>query len=142
VLDEAVNSDKFFVFMKRFENATDFVKVNVEYSRKKYIELMSKGIAKIFIAEENGELQGAIGFLISNDLHNGEKIGVETFWFVAPEFKGIGKDLFKIFEKEAIKSGCKKLAMIHLNDSYPKTLEKFYKSQGYKLLESHYIKEI
>jgi GNAT superfamily N-acetyltransferase len=141
-LTEAKESDKFFQFMKGFENTTDMVKVDVEYSRAKYIQLMSAGVARVLVSEGENGLQGALGFLISNDLHNGDKMAVETFWFVLPEFKGEGKKLFETFEEIAGGVGCKKLAMIHLVDSYPESLKDFYTRSGYKLLESHYVKEI
>ncbi len=131
------------VFMKQFEQASSFVKVDVQHAWKKYQVMMDSGIARVFIAEgEDEKLQGAIGFLISEDLHDGKKTAVETFWFVAPEFRGIGMELFKVFEAEAIKAGCQKLAMIHMTDSYPESLQAFYTRQGYRLIEQHFVREV
>jgi len=130
-------------FTKAFEEASSMVKVDVQYAHDKYLELMKAGKCKVFIAETDDQvMQGTIGFIISNDLHDGKKVAVEAFWFVDPAHRGIGKELFNVFESEAKKLGCEKLAMIHMVDSYPDTLKTFYESQGYKLLELHYIKEI
>ena len=129
-------------FMKAFEGATNFVKVDSDYTFKRYMKLMEDGICRIFIAEEGENLQGAIGFIISSDLHDGAKTAIETFWFVHPDYKGIGKELFNTFEIDAKCMGCTKLAMIHLSDSYPESLQRFYIRNGYKLLEKHYVKEI
>jgi GNAT superfamily N-acetyltransferase len=130
-------------FMKAFEEASGMVKVNIQYAHARYQELLESGICRVFYAEtEDKIIQGSIGFIISNDLHDGKKIAIETFWFVDPTYRGIGKKLFNKFEAEAHKLGCEKLAMIHMVDSYPDTLKAFYEKNGYKLLESHYIKEI
>ena len=141
--EEATTDKRLATFMKAFESATGLVKVDVDYTFERYCELMSKGAIKIFISEEEDKtLQGAIGFLITNDLHDGVKVGIELFWFVHPKYRGVGKLLFNVFEEEAKKVGCKRLAMIHLSDSYPESLEAFYLKNGYKLAEKHYVKEI
>jgi len=141
VEDIKINDD-IFVFMKRFENATKEIKVNVDYTRARYIDLVSKGIAKVFVDEVDGVFYGAIGFIVYNDFHSGEKCAVETFWFVPPEYSGIGSILVKAYEDAAKQLGCTKVAMVHLADSYPEKLKSYYKKIGYRLLESHYIKEI
>lgn len=130
-------------FMKAFEEASSMVKVDVQYAHDRYQEFLESGMCKVYYAEtDDGQIQGSIGFLISKDLHDGKKIAIETFWFVDPTYKGLGKELFKKFEEEAKNLGCEKLAMIHMVDSYPDTLKVFYERQGYRLLEMHYIKEI
>jgi GNAT superfamily N-acetyltransferase len=139
---EAQTDKRVANFMKAFEGATSFVKVNSDYTFERYRIMMERGICRILIAEEGETLQGAIGFIITDDLHDGSKLAVESFWFAHPDYKGVGKALFNAFEEEAVKMGCKKLAMIHLSDSYPESLEKFYLKNGYKLVEKHYIKGI
>ena len=134
--------DRLTIFMKGFEQATSEVKVNMDYAWEKYQRMMEQGIVKLFVAEEDGEIQGSIGFLITDDFHEDLKICIELFWFVDPRFRGIGKGLVDRFEEEARQSGCKKTAMIHLSDSYPESLEKFYLKNGYRLLEKHYVKEL
>ena len=137
-------TDRLARFMKAFEGVTEHVDVDVNYTHLKYLEMMKAGVARIFIGEdeETGNIQGALGFIISNDLHDGRKIAIESFWFVDPTYRGLGKKLFNAFEEEAKKIGCKKTAMIHLTDSYPDTLEAFYIKNGYKLVEKHYVKDI
>ena len=120
------------------------MKVDSDYAFQRYMKMMEAGICRIFIDEDEAtkELHGAIGFLITDDLHDGVKIAIETFWFSHPAFRGCGKALFNIFEEKAMDSGCKRLAMIHLADSYPESLERFYMKNGYRLMEKHYVKEI
>ena len=130
-------------FMTAFEDASSMIKVDVQYAHDSYQKLLDRGVCKIYYAEtDSRQIQGTIGFIITNDLHDGKKMAIEAFWFVDPKYRGLGKKLFDRFEKEAKKLGCKKLGMVHMVDSYPDTLKKFYENSGYKLLEMHYIKEI
>ena len=129
-------------FMTQFEQATTFVKVDVDHTSKTYESLIRSGAAVFFVMEEDGQMQGGLGAIKSPDLHDGKLIAVETFWFVSPQFRGKGTLLFNAFEKWAIGHGCQKLAMVHLSDSYPGILRKLYKRRGYKLAEEHYIKEV
>uniref|UniRef100_A0A6M3IPD8 Putative acetyltransferase n=1 Tax=viral metagenome TaxID=1070528 RepID=A0A6M3IPD8_9ZZZZ len=140
-LDLSVHGPEVF---KQFEQASKFVKVDPEYCRRIYSDMIGRGMAKGFILIEDGNIHGGIGGLIGPDLHNGEKTAVETFWFVAPGFRGgLGAyELWRKFEEWAKEQGCKKVAMIHLSDSYPERLERIYKARGYKLLELHYVKEL
>lgn len=129
-------------FMKQFEEETAFVKVNVGYATMRYEEMINAGAATVFVAEKDGELMGALGSIKAPDLHNGEIIAIETFWFTAPEHRGCGVKLLDAFEKWAADNGCAKTAMIHLADSMPDRLEKFYLKRGYQLIEKHYTRRI
>jgi len=141
---DAHTSDRLARFMKAFEMATSVVKVDSDYTHQRYIKMMESGVCRIFIEEDETtkELHGAIGFIISNDLHDGTKIAIETFWFSHPDFRGCGKALFNKFEEVSASIGCKKLAMIHLVDSYPESLKTFYEKNGYRLIECHYVKDL
>ncbi len=142
-IEDALKGDRFAKFMKVFEGVTKYVKVDVNYTHGKYIEMMKLGIARILVSEsEDKSFQGAIGFITTRDLHDGMKVAIETFWFALPQYKGVGGQLFRAFEEEAKKSGCKRTAMIHLIDSYPDSLESYYIRNGYTLVEKHYIKGI
>lgn len=127
-------------FMKAFEMATKHVKVVPEYASDRFINMMEAGICRIFVAEdENKDFQGAVSWIVVPDMFCGEKTAIEMFWFVHPMHhgKGIGTALFDTFEAET--NGMKR-AMIHLSDSYPERLKKFYIDRGYTLLEEHYVK--
>lgn len=143
-LKEAQTDDRLAVFLKAFEMATSVVKVDSDYAFQRYMKMMEAGICRIFVDEDEAtkELHGAIGFIVSNDLHDGTKTAIETFWFAHPDFRGCGKALFRKFEEVAAGIGCKKLAMIHLVDSYPDTLKVFYEKNGYRLIECHYAKDL
>ena len=138
--DEAL---KVVSFLKQFEQASQFVKVDVDHASKQFARLINSGNGVVFIMENSkGELQGGIGAIALPDLNCGVMTAVETFWFVAPEHRGGGMRLMEAFERWGKDKGCKRLAMIHLVDSYPDILEKIYINEGYKLVEKHYVKEV
>ncbi len=133
-------------FFKKFEKDSRFIKVNPEVAHKTYSDLISKGIGKVFILcdNETGAMAGGMGMLKAPDLHDGVMTAVETFFFVAPEYRnGWGAfSLLRAFDKWAKETGCKRKALIHLVDSSPERLKRLYEIMGYTLVESHYICEV
>jgi GNAT superfamily N-acetyltransferase len=129
-------------FMKLFELASKFVTVDIDHATKTYEGMIDHGIAVVMVIEDDGELAGSLGFIVSQDLHSGEKVMIETFWFTHPEKRGCGLRLLDAYEKYAEDNNMDKIAMIHMMDSYPERLEKLYIRRGYKLIEKHYVKEL
>jgi GNAT superfamily N-acetyltransferase len=131
-------------FFKNFEKDSEFIKVDVDHTDKTYRELIKKGIGQVFLLFDGETLMGGLGCIKSPDLHSGELTAIETFWYVAPEYRtGFnGMELFFRFEQWAKEEGCKKIAMIHLSDSSPERLERLYARMGYKLAEKHYVKAV
>lgn len=127
-------------FMVRFESATEFVKVVPDHAFKVYESMIKSGTAIMLVLEEDGQMVGGLGAIKYPDLHSGELTAVETYWFVAPEHRGHGMELFEAFEQWGKDQECTRLAMIHLADSYPKALEKIYLRKGYQLVEKHYVR--
>ena len=128
--------------MKQFEQASKFVAVDIDHATKTYENMVDSGVAVVMVVEDDGELAGSMGFIVSQDLHSGEKIMVETFWFTDPKKRGCGLLLFDAFEDYAKEYGINKLAMIHMVDSYPESLCKLYLRRGYELIEKHFVKTL
>jgi GNAT superfamily N-acetyltransferase len=117
---------------------------DADYAVKFYTDMMSMGLAVEFVAEENGEIAGALAAIKGRENHSGSWFAVETFWFVNPAVrsKGVGTALLDAFEQWAKEEGCAYTAMIHMVDSQPEILKSFYEKKGYKLTELHYIKPL
>ena len=129
-------------FMKAFEQASKFVTVDIDYATKTYETMIDDGTATVMVLEKEGDLIGSLGFIEAPDLHNGNLMLIETFWFTDSGKRGYGLLLLDAYEKYAHDNGIKKIAMIHMMDSYPERLEVLYLKRGYRLMEKHYIKEI
>lgn len=128
--------------MKEFETCTEHVKVDVDYTTGRYVPMVKSGKCAIFMLKDGMKVCGAIGGIKAEDLHCGEMVAVETFWFVSPDYRGQGLRLLELFEEWAKEEGCKKVAMIHLEDSMPDALKRLYGRRGYRLIESHYVREV
>lgn len=104
--------------------------------------LLNEGIGVIFLFLEDDQIRGAIGGISSVDLCSGERYSQEWFWFIEPEFRGAGMKLYREFERWTREQDCAQIRMIHLADSMPERLERVYKYLGFRLLESHYGKDL
>ena len=127
---------------KAFEKESKFLDIDPEYAKQRYEEMIKSGSAAMLILEEKGESVGGLGLINASGIHNRHRIAVEDFWWVDPNHRGKGLDLFFAFEAWAKIHGCQQTAMVHLVDSMPERLERFYLRQGYHLVEKHYVKEI
>jgi GNAT superfamily N-acetyltransferase len=126
----------------RFEECTNHVLVDVDHSVKNYTRFITEGIGAMFGVRIDGEVVGGLGCIKSYDLHYPRMLAVETFWFVLPEHRGFGMQLWEEFEKWAKEEKCDYMAMIHLSDSSPEILERLYVRKGYELIEKHYLKKV
>lgn len=105
-----------------------------------WTDLIRHGIGVMFIAEESGEVTGALGGVIYPDLYSGIPVATEFFWTVRQQFRGPGVRLYKAFEAWARERGCAEIRMVHLMDSMPERVAKFYRHFGYEQSEVHFVK--
>jgi GNAT superfamily N-acetyltransferase len=147
MIREAGIDEVFYVasFMKRFEECTQFVKVDPKHSERVYKRLINEQRgAMLVMTDETGDINkmvGGLGCVKGEDLHFPRTLAIETFWYVAPEYRGQGMDLIKAFEQWAKNNNCDGCALIHLADSMEDILPKIYKRRGYSLVEQHFVKE-
>jgi GNAT superfamily N-acetyltransferase len=121
-------------FLRRFE-LDRFVQV--------WTSLIESGTGVIFATEDHsGEWSGAIGGMIYPDLYSGVLVATEFFWFVREGHRGQGIKLYKAFEAWARERECSEIRMVHLMDSMPDKLERFYRHYGYVPAEQLYTKEL
>ena len=103
---------------------------------------IEKGVGRIFLIDHDDELVGFLGGLLYPDPNDGATVATEMFWFVRKQYRGkFGLRLMKEFEDWAIAEGAKRLMMVHLQTLNPEGLRKLYDRDGYKLIETHYLKE-
>ena len=105
-------------------------------------ELIRSKKGKIFALEDERKITGALGFLISPALEDGVLCCTEAFWYVDEKHRGAGLKLLNKFESYAKSIGCKRIGMVHLENSMPDKLKKLYTRKKYKHIESMYLKEL
>lgn len=107
---------------------------------RRWSQLISTGLGRIFAFFENGVPVGVIGLIISNDINDDARTAQEAFWFVEESHRKVGLKLFYHAEKYARNSGCQRMAMIHLVNLQPDKLGAFYERMGYRVVEHAYHK--
>uniref|UniRef100_A0A6M3JVN0 Putative acetyltransferase n=1 Tax=viral metagenome TaxID=1070528 RepID=A0A6M3JVN0_9ZZZZ len=115
-----------------------------DYSLYKTAEnFINNGI--VIVVYDNDILIGLIGgMVIPSMFDEKEKIAQEAMWFIKKEYrnKELALDLLNRFEEEAKRFNAKHIIMVSLGNMKNEILDRFYKHNGYKLLENQYIKKV
>ena len=94
------------------------------------------------VLEVGGDVVGVIsGHLIADGVHAG-KIFQETIWYVKKEHRGYGKRLIKALEHRCKEQGLNAIIMGLIGNKMGERVELYYNRLGYKVLETHFIKEL
>ena len=107
-----------------------------------WTDLLEKDMGVIFAVENGAGIHGAIGGVVYPEPYSGDPVATEFFWFIKPEHRGSGLDLYRAFELWARKKGCKQIRMVHLMDLMPGRLAVLYRRLGFEAAEMHYVKEL
>ena len=97
----------------------------------------------LLIAEQNGIRCGMIAGLIVPNVFNRNYIGLqEMLWWVVEDKRNttVAFKLYKAFEERAKELEVDFISMV--TTAYTPPLEKYYKKQGFKPVESSFIKEL
>ena len=128
---------------EEFYSSSEFLKgFDKEVSRKSWTNFIAGGTGAIFAIKEGDAFHGMLGVVKFPDINTGDMTACEMFWFVSEKHRGKGLLLVSAFEEWAKEEGCRKVAIGHLADSMPDSLEKLYVRMGYTLSEKTYIKEV
>lgn len=128
---------------RKFYNSSRFLRV-FEASRfiALWSSLFSAGTGVIFVVRENDQIVGAIGGVVYPEPYSGDLIAQEFFWFVEPEYRGVGMRLYFTFEGWARDRGCEEIRMGHLHDLMPDKIAAVYRRLGFSAVETNYSKRL
>jgi GNAT superfamily N-acetyltransferase len=87
-------------------------------------------------------MKAMLGALIFPDVNSSDLVATEMFWYSDKNARGCGLALFSAFERWAKENGAKHAIMVHLSNSMPEKLRRFYGKKGYCEVDTHYMKEI
>jgi GNAT superfamily N-acetyltransferase len=110
-----------------------------DYYTTQWQRFIDTGIGLIWALSYNGSVVGGIGGIVSPDLLCGKPTLIELFWYVTPSHRKRGILLFREMERYVNEHNLR-WAMIHMERSMPEKLKLFYSKQGFRLLETHWIK--
>lgn len=94
--------------------------------------------------DESGRITAALGAAYVPDGFSGQPVALEQFWYVLPEFRKTraGLNVFFAFENTARFRQVKRIVMVHLAALAPEKMQAFYESQGYRMVEQTFWKEL
>lgn len=128
---------------EEFYNSSSHLKVfNAEIAVANWQSIIENEIGIVFGLKDNDEIIGMLGAMKVPDLHTGEMLATEIFWFVSESKRRNGLLLVREFEKWAKLNKCSRIMMAHMQDLMPEKLEMLYTRLGYSLMEKSYVKEI
>jgi len=107
--------------------------------------LMANDSGTILVDEdESGNITGALGMAFLKDGFSGQPVAMEQFWYVLPDARKTraGLNLFFAFENQGKLRKARRLVMVHLVHLGGEKLRAFYESQGYKMVEQTFSKDI
>lgn len=123
-----------------FYKASKFLKTfNIAKFSAIWRHFIETDFGVIFIAEQDGEIQGTIGGVIHPDIYGEHIVAEEFFWYVKENARGCGIKLYLKFKEWAKRRGASEIQMVHLMDSMPEKLTRFYRSQGFEAVETRYV---
>ena len=101
-------------------------------------------IDHLFSEDESGRITAALGAAYVPDGFSGQPVALEQFWYVLPEFRKTraGLNVFFAFENTARFRQVKRIVMVHLAALAPEKMQAFYESQGYRMVEQTFWKEL
>lgn len=105
--------------------------------------LIKLRLGTIIGAFVDGNLVGAIGGIAYPDINDGELVVTEAFWYMDAKHRqaGLGAKLYHAFEVWVQWRGARRIIMVALPSSGEMVID-WYKKQGYRLLETQFIKEV
>lgn len=97
-------------------------------------------LGRVLLWEENGEITGLLGFIVSNHPYTGERTAQEVMWFVLKERRagGAGIKLLWEAEEQARTMGAKTMQVT----SPLETVASIYRRFGYSFMETAFQKEL
>ena len=107
-----------------------------------WTQFLQVNFGVIFLAEQDGQIEGALGGVIHPDLYGTELIAEEFFWFIRKESRGAGIGLYRKFEEWARGRGAVEIQMVHLLDLMPEKVGAFYRRAGFTPIETRYSKRL
>lgn len=87
-----------------------------------------------------GKIVGVIAGIIGASMVSTDPVMQELIFFISKEHRKYGTELLKRFEEMASDRGCKHVLMVFMGELRRAVMERYYRQQGYRLLECQYIK--
>lgn len=116
---------------------------NDDHARATYTLFIQNHLC--YIAELNGEAVGCLAGVITQHHFNYHHLYFqESMWYIKSEHrsKGIASELLRYVTQECYDRKCNNIIVGHTANVMPEHMKRFYQQLGFKLFETHYIKDL
>jgi GNAT superfamily N-acetyltransferase len=120
-----------------YSDITEYDPASTEASLRMLMEV------GVLLVAERDEVIGCAGALVYPFYFNsGHLTGQELFWWVEPEHRGVGMDLYHALEQAVKDKGAQSFSMIALDKLNPERVGEMYRKVGYRPSDHSYIKRL
>lgn len=105
-------------------------------------QIIINGLDNALVVEIDNKIVGVIAGIISNYPLNNEPIYQEIIWYMDKNYRRYGIRLLEALEKECKSKGIKHIIMVSTGESMRGKLDSFYSKQGFKYLETQFVKTL
>jgi GNAT superfamily N-acetyltransferase len=111
----------------------------LSFDSDKLFDMFTDGTHVCLIDDEGN---GFIAGKVFEEVTSHKKYLMEMAWYVLPEHRGIGVDLLKAFEDYGRNNGIETVVMVAINNGMYDIVSRFYKQNGYSLMETHFMRRL
>lgn len=113
---------------------------NPDQWRKTALGVVLNADGCILVAEEDGKVQGLLGFMVYPHYFTGLKSAIELMWYVSPDYR---KSMMGICLARAAMRLAKSMGAVNMQMTAPTAeVGKAYEAMGFKPLETAYQKAL
>lgn len=106
------------------------------------LSIMPRYLGRSLVMEKDGELIGVIAGLVTNYPLSDETVFQEQLWYVKKQYRSASVKFFEAMEDYCrITLKVKKIVMCGFGEERRQTKDRFFRKRGYRVLETHYIKQ-
>jgi GNAT superfamily N-acetyltransferase len=139
--------DRVAAAAREFHAASPLLRENgggfrLDHFREIWTQLLDGGGVIFADFDESGTITGLLGGVIHRGIYGDQLIAEEFFWFVREAQRGAGVRLYRRFEQWARDRGAASIQMVHLFDSMPEKVARFYLRAGFEPIEMRYAKAL
>lgn len=118
----------------------DFIKVDEGTAGAWLTGLIMNETSFIIVSDGDCGIIGAMGCALIPHFLDGKKSAFELFWWVEPEHRGAGGELFRHYNTEIKNRGAVR-SFLAAPEGPGKGISAFYERQGYSKFETTFVRE-
>lgn len=139
------NAEKYYAdilqLIKSFHNES-LKEYETVFDERVLLENFEKYKDNAFLLVIDGKCQGLLAGISATMPINNCRIFQEVIWYISKRYRKYGVLLLKEVKRILKEEGYRSWVMVLMHNSKTEKLDAFYKAQGFKPFETHYIRSL